>query len=234
MTTTMSPPAPTTAPSGGSLRFLSIRADLLPDEIVTARQVEVVRKQVLLGLASLVVLIVAWYAVSWLQTGASNRDLEAAHHQGIAYQNQQQQYGPLVRAQADVQTIQTQLQTLMVGDMSWKTMLNTLRAQAPARVTVTSVSATVAAGGAGAAVPTLNPSGKAAVGQVTLSGSAPDKKTVAAYADRLATAKGLAAPLVSSVTSGAGGVTFTMTVIVTADALGGRYATPAKTATGGN
>jgi hypothetical protein len=239
MTATMSPPVPpTAAPSGGATRFVSIRADLLPDEIVTTRQLEVVRKQVLLGLSILVVLIAAWYAVSLLQTGASNRDLDAAHHRGIAYQNQQQKYGPLVKAQADVESIQKQLRTLMVGDMSWKNMLNTLRSKAPAGVSITSMSASMTLGaptaGGAAAVPTLNQSGKASVGQLTVAGTAPDKKSVAAYADRLAVAHGLAAPLVSNVSTEAGGVHFTMTVILTADALGGRYSTPAPTAPGGN
>jgi hypothetical protein len=122
-------------------------------------------------------------------------------------------------------------------------MLSTLRSKAPSGVALTSITATVTvpsaaigAGGAGGAVaPTLTQGGKATVGQVTLSGTAPDKRSVAAYADRLASAKGLAAPLVSSIGAGSGDVTWSMTVAITSDAMGGRYSAPSATnATGGN
>jgi hypothetical protein len=237
MTTTMEPPAPAVAPSGGGLRFVPIRANLLPDEIVSGRQTEVVRKQVLFGLVVLIVALIGWYAASWVQTTASNSDLRDAERQGVAYQNQQSQFGPLVRAQSDVQSIQLQLQKLMVGDLPWTSMLTTLRTKAPSGITVSAVTANVTAdsttNAAAAAPAPLNQSGKAAVGQLTVSGSAPDKKSVAAYADRLATVKGLTAPLVSNVTATGRTVTFTMDVVITSDALGGRYAVVATPVTTG-
>jgi Tfp pilus assembly protein PilN len=221
MATTMIPPVSTSPPSGGALRFVPIRANLLPDEIISGRQTVVVRKQVVLGLGVLVALLVAWYAASWWQTSQSNSALAGAQRQGAAYQNQQNQFGPLVRAQSDVQTIQSQLQTLMTDDLNWKRLLTTLRQAAPPGVVLDSVSASTTAG-AGAVAAT----GPAASGQVTLSGSAPDKRTVAGYSDRLAVAKGLATPLISSVTTDPGGVTFTMSVVITSDAFGGRYSGP--------
>jgi Tfp pilus assembly protein PilN len=224
MATTMIPPVSTSPPSGGALRFVPIRANLLPDEIISGRQTVVVRKQVVLGLGVLVALLVAWYAASWWQTSQSNSALAGAQRQGAAYQNQQNQFGPLVRAQSDVQTIQSQLQTLMTGDLNWKRLLTTLRHAAPAGVVLDTVSAstTTAAGSA-----TVDATGTtAAAGQVSLSGSAPDKRTVAAYSDRLAVAKGLATPLISSVTTDPGGVKFTMSVVITSDAFGGRYSGP--------
>jgi Tfp pilus assembly protein PilN len=223
MATTMIPPVSTSPPSGGALRFLTIRANLLPDEIISGRQTVVVRKQVVLGLAVLVALLVAWYAASWWQTSQSNSALAGAQRQGAAYQNQQNQFGPLVRAQSDVQTIQSQLQTLMTGDLNWKRLLTTLRQAAPAGVVLDSVSASTTTGAGTATVATAAP---AESGQVSLSGSAPDKRTVAAYSDRLAVAKGFATPLISSVTTDPGGVTFTMSVLITSDAFGGRFSGP--------
>ena len=67
---------------------------------------------------------------------------------------------------------------------------------------------------------------------MTLSGTAHDKRSVAAFADRLATVKGLAYPLITSVASQDNQVTFSIALSITKDALGGRFATPAPS-TGG-
>jgi Tfp pilus assembly protein PilN len=239
MATTMTPPTATPKPAGGDLRFVSIRADLLPDEIVSARQAEVVRKQVLVALGVVVVLLIGWYGLSKWQTSSANGDLHRARSAGVALQTEQNQFAPLVQAQSDISSIQTQLRTLMTGDLSWKTMLTTLAGKAPAGVAIDSVNGTVttgaAAGSAGAdTTAVLNQSGNPAVGTMTLSGTAPDKRTVAGYADSLATVPGLAAPFVSSVAADGKGVKFTITAVITSAALGGRYATPSPGLMGGN
>jgi Tfp pilus assembly protein PilN len=240
MATTLVPPTTTPKSPSGEVRFVSVRAHLLPDEVVSARQVQVLRKQVLVGLVVVVALLIGWFGVSKWQTISANSDLSKAEHRGVALQTEQNRFASLVQAQNQITTIQSQLVTLMAGDLSWKTMLTTLRAKAPSGVGIDSVDGVLTSGaGAGAAAPgsaVLNMSGQPAVGQLTVTGTAPDKRTVAAYSDSLATVKGLTAPLVSSVTAEEKGVKFTISAVITADALGGRYATPTATAgtTGGN
>jgi Tfp pilus assembly protein PilN len=238
MATTMIPEAPTPASTpGGAVRFVAIRANLLPGEIVSARQAIAVRKRVLVGLVVVVALLIGTDAFSWYQTSAANSDLDSAQSQAAALRSQQSQFAPLVRAQADVEAVHQQLQGLMADDVSFKAMLTTLRGQAPSGVALTSIGITVnstsAGAAAGAAAPApLNESGKEAIGQLTLSGTAPDKRSVAAYADRLATMKGLAAPLISSVSTDTSSAKFSLTAIVTSDALSKRYvaaSTPAPT-----
>ncbi|MBN9620713.1 MAG: hypothetical protein J0H43_13445, partial [Actinobacteria bacterium] len=83
----------------------------------------------------------------------------------------------------------------------------------------------------------LNQTGQATVGSLLVAGSAPDKGTVAAYADQLATVTGLTAPLVTSVNAAGRSVSFTLDVVITAQALGGRYKPAGSTSTsptGGN
>jgi Tfp pilus assembly protein PilN len=241
MATTLVPPpaaAPRQAP--GEVRFVAIRANLMPDEVLSARQADVVRKQVVMGLIAVVVLLIGWYAMSWWQTRAANDSLAEVQRQGIALQSQQTQFTPLVHAQSEITNIRNQLQQLMVGDLSWKTMLTTLRAKAPAGVEFTSITGTVTAGAAATTTPgadggLLNQTGSATVGQLTITGTAPDKRTVAAYADALSTVPGVTAPLIASVQAGARPVTFTITAVITSDALGGKYSTTAASgATGGN
>jgi Tfp pilus assembly protein PilN len=220
-------------PSPVSTRFVSVRASLMPDEVLSRRQTEVVRKQVLLGLVVVVVLLLAWFGLSWWQTSSANGDLDSAQRNHVSLLNQQSQFAPLVTAQTQTQQIQTQLQKLMVGDLSWKDMLATLRAKAPAGVALTNVTGSVGIGGApttgtGSNAASLNQSGKQQIGQLSVTGSAPSKNAVAAYADRLATVRGLTAPLISNVTATTGhNVTFIVNVLITADALGGRYSVAA-------
>jgi Tfp pilus assembly protein PilN len=234
MATTMVPPTTSNKPPSGGLRFVSVRAQLLPDEVVGARQLVALRKQVLIGLIAVVVSLVGWYGVSKWQTISTKSALNRAQHQSVALQAEQNQFGPLVQAQTQIKTIQAQLSQLMAGDLQWKTVLTTLRAEAPAGVGIDSVDGLVSVGApAGASgvdnSAVLNVSGKPAIGQLTVSGTAPDKRSVAAYADNLAAVTGLTAPLVSNVTAQAKGVKYTITAVITADALGGRYATTGTT-----
>ena len=130
----------------------------------------------------------------------------------------------------------------MTGDLSWRRMMTTLRAKAPAGTVLTQVTGAVNADGTTSETPTtggysLDDNGLAQVGTLTLTGTARDKTMVAAYADRLGTVPGLTAPTPTSVTSGSGtsgggsGVTFTMDVTINSKALGGRYVTAPGTTT---
>lgn len=231
MATTMIPPTPAAMAPTGEVRFVAVRASLLPDEVISSRQAVVVRKQVLLGLVGVVIALIGWYGMSWWQTKAANSDLSSVRGQGVSLQNQQNQFAPLVRAQAEISAIQTQLQSLMATDLQWKTMLATLRAKAPSGVSLRSVSGTLNAPTASLGGLTGSTAGIAGVGQVTITGTAPDKKTVAAYADQLATVSGLSAPLIENVQATTHPVTFTISALITSDALGGRYS---ATTTGGH
>ena len=72
-----------------------------------------------------------------------------------------------------------------------------------------------------------------AYGTVAINGSAPSKGAVAAFVDRLAGIRGLAAAFPASVAGSNGQFTFSVNVLLTSDALGGRFALKTST-TGGN
>jgi Tfp pilus assembly protein PilN len=235
MATTMVPPTPSPKPAPADARYVAVRAHLLPDEIISGRQTEVVRKQVLVALGLVAVLLVGWFALSWWQTRSANGDLGAAQAQGASLQQEQRQFAPLVTAITNTANINGQLQNLMVGDLSWNAMLTTIRQKAPSGVVLTSVDGKITSGAAassGTPPPdssVLNATGKATVGSLTLMGVAPDKRSIATYADQLATVPGLTAPLISSVQGSAHAVSFTVEVVITSDAL-----TPPAPTTGGN
>jgi Tfp pilus assembly protein PilN len=234
MATTMIPPTAPVTPSTG-VRFVPVRASLMPEEVLSSRQLVVVRKRVLAALIVVAVLLIGWYGLSWWQTRSANNDLATAQHQGMQLQSQQTQFGPLVQAQAQITSIQTQLQSLMSRDLQWKALLVAVRATEPNGVGVSAITGSLD-GATTSGVPL--PGSAAGVGTLTLTGTAPDKRTVAAYADQLAKVKGLTAPLISSVQASTRPVTFTISAALTSDAFGGRYtpatSAPATSTTGGH
>jgi Tfp pilus assembly protein PilN len=246
MATTITPevPAPRAEPNRPTppdgVRFVAVRANLLPDEIVSARQVEVVRRQVVVGVLTVVALLVGWFALSWWQTTLAHNDLDTARHRTVALRGQQNEFAPLVQAQSQAAAIHDQLAQLMATDLPWQAMLSRLRHAAPPGVSLAGITGSMTGGpgtaaGSGGVAPgaVLNQSGKQAVGQLTLTGSAGSKDAVAAYADSLAEAPGLTSPLITSVTGQGGRVAFTLTAIITSDALGGRFTPAASAPTGG-
>jgi Tfp pilus assembly protein PilN len=209
--------------------------------VIVARRTEALRRKIVLALAALLALLVAWYGLSWLQTKSSHGDLDDANHHSAALHGQQAQYAPLVTAQNQSAAIAAQLSALMVGDLQWKQMLAALHAAAGTDVTVGSISGSITAGAAavgssatansvnGAGIQVLNTSGRQAVGTIQITGGARDKDAVATYVDRLGSVKGIATPFVSSVSQDPSGHwVYTVQAVVTTDALGGRYAAPAR------
>lgn len=234
MSTMTIPAAPAPAPeprstTRGSVRFVAVHANLLPDEIIEARQGRQVKRYVLIGLGALLALVVALYGLSLWQTSRAKDDLSQAQQQTLALQQQKRQYQPLLDAQAESDAVRVALTKLMVGDLQWKDMLTTLRSNAKDGVVVTGVTGTIAAGATGldkqsASLDVLNQSGNTQIGSLTITGTARDKNAVASYVDALSKVSGLAAPYPASVTTANGTLTFSVSVIITSEALGGRYA----------
>lgn len=238
MTTLAPPPAPTPAPAPRPrpvepvLRYPAIRANLLPDEVIASRRLAELKKRIGLGLVALVGLLVLAYGFSWWQTSGARGDLSDAQHATSQLQAKQQTFTPLLKTQQDAAAIQTALHQLMVGDVQWTQMLEVLGRAAPHGVIVDSVQATMTAGAAAAGNPgqpgigVLNQTGAQSVGTLAITGTAPDQKSVAAFVDSLAKVKGLAAPFPASVGSqGKGALQYSVNVLITTQALGGRYAT---------
>lgn len=234
------PRQPAEQPAAPPLRMAAVRADLLPDEIVLSRQARATKRRVLIGLALMLALLIAGYGFSWLQTHNANDDLSTAQSQIVTLTQKQQQFGPLVEAQAKTAQIQQTLTALMANDLDWANLLSELRSKAGDGITVTDISGTVTNAPTAGTVTSvsggldvLNASGLAQVGTLTISGTAPSKDAVATFVDRLGGIRGLAAPFPASVAGNNGQFSFSVNVLLTSDALGGRF-TPKTSTPGGN
>jgi Tfp pilus assembly protein PilN len=248
MTTLEVPPSPrvpaappAAEPGARTPRMVSIAANLMPNEVLVARRARSMKGYVVLGLAGVVLLLTAAYGYSWWQTSSAQSDLKAAQSQTAALLQQQAKFQPLVNAQAAAAKVEQTLGRVMAGDLQWSKLLENVRSQAQHGVTVDGINGTVTVGGssgtaalgATSGLGVLNQTGQLQIGTLTITGTAPDKNSVAAFVDRLGKVKGLAAAFPASVTGPRGKLSYSVNVILTSEALGGRFILPVATPTGG-
>jgi hypothetical protein len=238
--TTLAPPPAEVARPGGISPYVSIFADLMPDEVLATRRLRDLKRKIVIGMAGLVVLLLAAYAVSWLQTVSSRSDLTSEQNRATSLTKTMLKYRPLLDAQQQSSAITTTLSGLMKNDLQWQALIANVRKVAPAGMTLVTMTGSVVTttGGTtsqvgGNSLDVLNQTGQLPVGSITLTGSAHDKSSIAAFADKLTTVKGLAAPFVTSVTGAKGDVTFSINALITDNALGGRFTVKAPTTTTG-
>ena len=146
-------------------------------------------------------------------------------------------FGPLLSAQSEQQAITSNLRTVMATDVQWRDLWNSVKSKVVPGVQLGGFSASItsaAQAGAGG-LDVLNHTGLLPIGTMAITGTATDSRAVAAFVEGLAVTPGLAAPIPSNVAGAKGGVAFTINLLLTSDALGGRFsgAAPA-TATGGH
>jgi hypothetical protein len=236
-TTTLMPLDPALSPQRVN-RVLTISADLLPEEIVVARRARRTRSWVLAVVAVVLVALGGWYALAEHQTTLADQELESVTAERIALQRKQADFAEVVNVQSQTGTITKQLGGLLANDLPWASLLDTLRTSGErSGVTVDGISGSLNDPEAGPATESgslPSTSGSAKVGMLTITGTAPDKPSVARYVDTLGTLSTVANPFVTSVAKGSeDDYTFNLTVDVTADALCGRFTTKCTT-TGGN
>ena len=190
-------------------RIPAIRANLLPSEITSRRNAKRTRF-VLVGAVILVALLLGlWYLYAVNQKSDADGDLVAASDQVRVVQQRKNSYADLTRMITQQKEIDTKLATLLGGDLPWATTLDTVRRTGTtANVTITEMTGSLAAADDVAKNSSI-------VGSLAISGSGPDKKTIANFVDRLATLNGIANPYLTVATEKDGEVSFTLTAELT-------------------
>jgi hypothetical protein len=224
MATTLMPLDPATSPQRAS-RVLNISARLLPDEVVASRRARTMRGQVVVVLLLFVVLLGSWYGYAGFQKQAAQDELDGVTGDARVLQQRQSQFADVVNVQNETTTIGTQLTTLLADDLRWATLFDTLRsAGAGPGIVVVGVNGQLATDAAGSVGPGLPSTGAAKkIGELTVTGTAPDKTSLAKYVDGLGSLKVVANPYLTSATEAEGRVQFSLQVDITTDALGGRF-----------
>lgn len=229
MTATMMPVDAISRADDG-LRIPVISANLLPPEIVAARRTRKVRRTVLAAMLVVVVALAGWYGAAGLQVSAAQDDLEVAQAEVLRLQQQQKEYSDLITAQNQLRSIGSELSGLMADDLSWSSLLSSLRASAPAGVKITGVNGALNTAGAADSAESLpRTSTDQLIGTLTLNGEGPDNKAVARYVDALADVRGVERGLLTDATRQEGHITFSIRLDITSAALGGRYTPDGET-----
>jgi len=230
--------APQTPPAEGPVRMIRVTANLLPDTVLAARRLTKLKRRLGVGLLGLIGVLVLGYGWSWWQTKSAQDDLSSARHHNQQMHSQMSAFAPLLAAQSRQQAVTGTLGTVMALDLPWRDLLGRIEAKTGSSIQITNLSGTVGATGS---TPTtglgvLNHTGLRAIGTLSITGNAVDSKSVAAFVDALSATKGVAAPLPTNVSGGKGAGVFTVNLLVTSDALGGRFnsALPIVPTTGGH
>jgi Tfp pilus assembly protein PilN len=234
-TTALMPLDPASSPQSIS-RVLSIRANLLPTEIMAGRNARRMRIVVIVAVALVAVLMGAWYAHAFSEKKQADQDLADVSAQVAVVQKSQDKYSDVVTIKDENTAVTKQLTTLLAKDLPWATLTDTIRdTGTTAGVTVTGITGSLTDGtDTTNSLPSTTTAATVVV--VSITGSGPDKKTVAKYVEALGALPGLANPYLSSATQNqadvageAATVTFTLSAEVTSKALCGRFTDPCKT-----
>jgi len=223
-------------PALDPLRLLPISANLLPQEVIDLRRTRKVRAAVAVVLAALLLAVVGWDVQTRQQTASARSDLKQMQQRDLALRNQTAAFAPLVQVQAQAAALGGQLQSLTTGDLPWYKLIPSVRAVA-AKYPSTSfgaISGVLNTGVPASATALPSTSASKTIGSLTISCMAPDKSTIAAIVDTLGTVPGLANVYLNSASQATGGAyQCAISADITAAVLGGRFAAPATTATGG-
>lgn len=238
MTTTVVSSEPV-VPVRDPFRALSIAADLLPAEIVAARNLRRYRGIVISGLVVVLLAVAGWYGVVRYQVVSSRDTLNGVQNDVSRLTRRQNSYADLIKAQTESEVIKRRLGALLAEDLPWSKLLSSVQLAAPRGVKITGMNGTLAsaAGAAGATgskggVTLPNATGEKIIGSLSVTGIGDDKSLVAAYVDAVGNLRGLGNPLLGDVSTQEGKLRFTVKLDITRAALGGRFTTESGEASG--
>jgi hypothetical protein len=234
-TTSLLPLNPAVSPQQVA-RILPIRANLLPQEITAGRSARRMRVLVIAAAVIVVVGVGGWYADAFRAEKQAIRDRDtvtgqvndARHAQNT---DDNRQVTAVIQAN---KAYAAQLKTLMANDLPWSVVLDDLRSTGTAKhVTINSISASVIERQTSSKTALPSSTTASTVANLTISGTAKDKKTIAGFITALATVHGVANPYLTTAAQSTTSMSFTINADVTSAALCGRFSA-IKCKTGGN
>ncbi|GIF12584.1 PilN domain-containing protein [Actinoplanes teichomyceticus] len=223
-TTALMPLDPSVSPRHAA-RILPIRANLLPQDISDGRRARRTRAVVLSAAFLVLALLGGWYWHATTAKQEAEKEFGQVTRQITAVQSQQGQFQKLTQTKNSNKVMEQQLEKLLAKDLSWQNLYDLLRSTGDkAGVELTGITGGLAPDDApGSAANT-------GLGQLNVTGTAPDKKAVAKYVDALAKLTYVTDPFVTSVTQqddperqDEPEVEFTLTLLITDKGLCGRF-----------
>jgi hypothetical protein len=229
MTTALMPLDPASTPQHVN-RVLGIRASLMPSEIAAGRKARRVRVGIVGAVILVLALVGAGYGFALHQKSVADDGSAAVADEVNKARSARGKFSAVTKVIGENDTLTANLKTLLADDLRWASLMDTVRSVGlPIDVKITSISGslTTQSAVAAAAVNLPSTSKLASVVNLNISGSAPDKETVARYVDTLGQQPSFANTYFSTTTDSTDNdkkvVSFTMSADITTDALCGRY-----------
>ncbi|GIE81362.1 hypothetical protein Aph02nite_73120 [Actinoplanes philippinensis] len=218
-TTALMPVDPSVSPQQAA-RVLSIRADLLPQEIRDGRRSRRVRTLIVILVLLVVAALGAWYWQAGQDKVAADEEYEQMFQTLTTTKAAQRtdELKALVEYQDGGESLTKELSALQAKDLSWTNLVNLIRDEAvDEKVILTEISG-------GLATEDATATDTSEAGTLAVSGWAENKKVVADYVNELGTLQHVTNPFVTNVTrDDPAGYTFSLTLTITDKALCGRF-----------
>jgi hypothetical protein len=207
-----------------------ISADLMPPEVFEERQMKVLRRRIIFAVAAVALLCALGYVYAALQRHEASNRLADVQAQTSQLQAKQSKYANVTRIQGSVAETKRQISGLMSQDVDLAGLVDQLRIQLPAGMTigqlaviVDSIKSSTAVSSATSGAAGLDASGRRHIGTVTVSGTGRTLADVATYLDRLKKLRGVVEPYPLTNKANGQGVQYSLQVVLTDDLLTHRF-----------
>lgn len=207
-----------------------IAANLIPPELIAARQIKSLRRLLAAGIVGLLLIGGVGYYLAATENASAAAQLVAAQDDTSQLLGQSQGYADVIAIQGTISEVKTRLAQVMGADVDLAALMGELSSNLPATMIITQESITISpvavAGSATAAadVTGLDTSGLPRIGTITITGTGQTLDDLPDYLDRLRALTGLVDVLpVSNSLSGTSGTEFNVTAGLTNAALSHRY-----------
>lgn len=209
-----------------------IVADLTPPELTAFRRLTVIRKALLRGMITLLVLLVLLYGYSTHAKNGASNGLSKERTRTAQLEAEQNRYSQVTQLHASITGIDAKVATLMAADVGFAGTIGSLRNALSPTMALDDVEVKISQAGARAAtagsgqpgiVSSLDTSGHKSIGQVILNGSGHSLDDLPAYLANLRKIKGVIDVVpVSNEVSGRS-VQFNVTLSLTDEVLTHRF-----------
>jgi Tfp pilus assembly protein PilN len=201
-------------------RILTIRANLLPSEIIASRNASRIRFGLLGAVLLAVILVGAWYVHALRVKSEAEGSRQAITDQIQAAQVAIRSHQDVTDAVSQRDEINETLRKLLANDLPWTTLLDRVRAASPDGLVITTINGSLD-----------DDPNILTVGTLNIDGTAPDKKTVARYIDTLRKMEGITNPYVTTVNrdNTSNLFSFSLTAGITTESLCGKWTETCKT-----
>ncbi len=212
-----------------------IVADLTPPELIAKRRLVVVRRMVIAGVATVLLLCGGGFGYAVWQHGDAEDGLAAEQQRTTSLMSEQRKYSSVTVVRGAIGQVQDQLAALMAGDVDTSVLVGSIVSALPKTMTITQMSVTISAAGVTGAsgssgsaggIGSLDLSGATHIGTVTLSGTGATLTDLAGYVQALQAAPGVFEPYPLSNQATETGTSYSLQLTLTDALLSHRFDAP--------